>query len=278
MMDILVPTDFSACAEFALDAAVSLAKKSEGVIHLLHVVEPVSKAKLEFLEAEMVKKEEDQEKENALVLLAALKDAYPGVEYKIHLETGNVVEVMEKYTNDHEIDLIVMGSHGASGPSRLFVGSNAQKAVRKIKRKILVVKDSLKDNSFNEVVFASSFNMEERDALRQFRDFIMPFSPKVHLVYISTDMFFGLPSKVIKDIMEEAKSEMAPLEVETHYFKDYSVEEGIERLSKKLGASLVGISNHSKNTLKRIISGSNVEALVNHSAIPILSVDYPEVM
>ncbi|MBK7409888.1 MAG: universal stress protein [Saprospirales bacterium] len=39
-------------------------------------------------------------------------------------------------------------------------------------------------------------------------------------------------------------------------------------------ADLIGISNHERHPLKRILVGSNVEALINHSKLPVLVIDY----
>ena len=277
-MDILVPTDFSACAEYALEAAVLMAKKNkDAVIHFLHVVEPFPTSKTDFLDDAMIQKEMNQEKENALILMAALHDEHPGPTYKIHVEVGKVIDVIEDFAEKIDADLIIVGSHGASEDFKLYMGSNAQKIVRKIRRKILVVKDSFKSANLNEVVFASGFNTSERPAMLEFKNFVQSFAKKVHLVYINTNLFFGLPKNVIRDVMKEAETAFHPLEVETHYFNDYTIEEGIERISKKLGTGLIGISNFSKKPLKRIFSGSNVEALVNHSDLPVLSIDFQPV-
>ncbi|MFT7452175.1 MAG: nucleotide-binding universal stress UspA family protein, partial [Patescibacteria group bacterium] len=51
---------------------------------------------------------------------------------------------------------------------------------------------------------------------------------------------------------------------------------GIRHLSDELGADLIAISNEKRHPIKRIFSGSNVEALVNHAEIPILSIDFKD--
>lgn len=276
-MNILVPTDFSACAEYALEAAVEMAKKNSGTIHFLHVIEPLQSSKMDYLSKDMWQKEMDKEKENALILMAALVDTYQGVDFKIYVEEGKVVEVIEKHAEMIDADLLIVGSHGTGEGSTIYMGSNAQKIVRKVRRKILVIKASFKNVKLDEVVFASGFNVSERPAMLEFRDFVKPFARKVHLVYINTNLFFGLPKNVITDVMKEAATSFHPLEVEIHFFNDYSIEKGIERISENLNAGLIGISNIHKHPLKRIISGSNVEALVNHSSLPVLSVDFEPV-
>lgn len=272
-MNILVPTDFSLCAEYALEAAKILAGKTNAVIHLIHVVEPTNAAKSDYIDKAMVVKEIDKNKENALILMSALHDTYNGPTYKIYVETGNVTEVVKEYSDKIDADLILVGSHGSNDKSNLYMGSNAQKIVRNIKNKVMVVKQSIKNLNLKEVVFASDFNTADQPAMSAFSKFVQAFADKVHLVYINTNLFYGLPMNVIKDVMKDAESHFSPLKVETHYFNDYGVEEGINRISESLNVGLIGISNISKHPLKRIFSGSNVEALVNHSELPVLSVD-----
>lgn len=276
MKNILVPTDFSACAEYALEAAVFFAKFNDAVIHLVHVIEPLDSRRSASAGLEILLKEKEQYAENSLTLLNALTDEYPWNKYEIKLLEGKVTDAIKSYLSDKSIDLVVMGSHGVQDKKRSFMGSNAQKFVRELNRKVLVIKEPLGSLNFEEVVYASGFNVNEYPSIDRFIDFIRPFAKRVHLVYINTDLFFGLPSSVVKGIMEETKARFHPMEVETHYLKDYSVEHGIRHISEKLNASLVGISNHSKHTLKRIFSGSTVEALVNLSALPILSIDYAD--
>ena len=56
--------------------------------------------------------------------------------------------------------------------------------------------------------------------------------------------------------------------------QDLSVEHGIRVFAEELGADLIAISNHERHPVRRILRGSTVEALVNHAAIPVLSIDY----
>ncbi|MCB0635227.1 MAG: universal stress protein, partial [Lewinella sp.] len=60
----------------------------------------------------------------------------------------------------------------------------------------------------------------------------------------------------------------------THLYRDLNPERGIRGLATELGADLIGISNLHRHPLKRVLSGSTVEALVNHSHLPVLSIDF----
>lgn len=130
---ILVPTDFSPSANQARDYAATLADKFDAELHLLHVVvEPYIRPAQEdprirpqdilpqFLhnaEAELKGAMSDVKLASGRPLICTVKVGYP-------------VDEILKYSNEKQIDLIVMGTQGHRGLSRLLLGSVAEKLVR----------------------------------------------------------------------------------------------------------------------------------------------------
>jgi len=136
---ILVPTDFGDCAERALDVAVELAQKLDTKLTLLHVCElPVSSYAIyaqglyfpmDSLEAAAAK---------ALDLATTrLKARYPKAESA--LRTGTALDQVLAVRDELGADLIIMGTHGRRGVSRLLLGSVAEKAVRMAPVPVLTV-------------------------------------------------------------------------------------------------------------------------------------------
>lgn len=268
MKNILVPTDFSACAGHAIDVAFKLAKKFDSTVHLLHVITDARAGDNE--------EEWNQSIENANILLKKICDEHPTVEAVPLTATGKLMKVLEQYVAAHGIDLVVMGSHGASGKQEYFVGSNTQKAVRSIFAHVLVVKDQVEDVDFDKVVFASNFNQSERSAFLKFKEFIKHFIPEIHLVMVHTSSLFDPPYVVSQEAMKDFQVLCEPFKSQTHIFRDFTIEKGIRTFADDIGAKLIAVSNHYRHPLKRMIIGSNVEALINHSHLPVLSIDYLE--
>ena len=275
MKSILVPTDFSEFALFAFDTSLKLARRFGSRVHLLHVLDlPVNwskMTKLQQAEHPVVLERIDQ----AEKLMAELHEKASDVNIEIHYVGGKLKEAIQSYVLKNGIELVVMGSHGMSGKSEYFIGSNTQKVVRTVHCPILVVKEPLEDLNFSEVIFASSFNENERQPFLAFKNFIKHFIPKIHLVYIDTASLFDPPYIVNKEAMEDFRVLSKPFSCEIHIFKDLSVERGIRTMAEKLNVGLIGISNHHRHPVKRMLVGSNVEALVNHASLPVLSIDYP---
>lgn len=267
MKNLLVPTDFSGCADNALEAAVQLARRFEAKLHLLHF--------LKVPKGWAQPQEQEQAEAKAAQAIEQRIEKYADLEISSAVQTGkNLRDQVNLYVKDHGIDLIVMGSHGASGKSEFFIGSNTQRVVRTVNCSTLVIKDRLPEVDFNKVVFASSFNENERGAFLKFKKFIKHFLPEIHLVAVHTSTIFDPPYTVTKEAMEDFKALCQPFSCKIHIFKDFTIDRGIRTFADEIGAQLIGISNHHRHPLKRMLVGSNVEALINHADVPVLTIDY----
>lgn len=274
MKSILAPTDFSACAFQATEAAAGLARRFGAALHLMTCLDiPANWNHLSAREKAQLP-EAQQRIYNAEVLFNDLRSRFPDIEVKTAYCGGKLTAEVKKYVSRFSIDFIVMGSHGAGGKNEYFVGSNTQKVVREVHCLTLVIKEPLEEVNFDKVVFASSFHQNERAPFMKFKDFVKHFVPEIHLVEIHTSSLLDPPYFLSHEAMEEFRSLCTPFRCETHIHRNFNVERGIRAFAEEVGAKLIGISNHHRHPLKRMLIGSNVEALINHSSIPVLSIDY----
>jgi len=277
---ILVPTDFSIFAEYALDAAILFAKKLNAEIHLYHSADIPDD--WEDLPAE-VRYHDGANKQVAIKVRNILEQLQQKVEaegitcYR-HYTGGkflkNINEIIEKI----DFDLIVMGSHGASGKEEWFLGSNTQKVVRKLHQNVIVVKNKMTKIDFSEVLFVTGLEKEDQEAFRRFLDFIAYFNvDKVYVMTVNTSSFFSQPSILVKSVLKKFEAIAEGFNVSTHFYRDYTIDAGIRHFVDDYEIDLVGMSNHVRHPFKRIFQGSNVEMVVNHCEVPVLAIDYVEV-
>jgi nucleotide-binding universal stress UspA family protein len=140
---ILVPTDFSDTADAALDYGKMLAAKFGASVHLVHVfsdpyVLPAYAPDV-YSEVPAVLREEalrdvDQELTKRR---DAGDDSVPIVTATV---TGLTAKELVRYATEHEIDLIVMGTHGRHGIAHLILGSVAEHIVRTAPCPVLTVR------------------------------------------------------------------------------------------------------------------------------------------
>ena len=129
---------------------------------------------------------------------------------------------------------------------------------------------------FRKVVYASSFNKSEKNSFLKFKKFIKHFLPEIHLVLIRSTTFFSTPKILQEEALKDYAALCQPFTCHTHIFKDFTIEHGIRVFAEKLAADLIVVANHNRHPLKRMFAGSNVEALINHADLPVLSIDYEE--
>ena len=275
---ILVPIDFSECSIQAFESALSLAVELNADVSVLHCMDLPSgwenwphRAKDEnpfLLERE----------KKATGDLKQLYDRVVerGLKAKTHLSTLSVSEAVEEKLKTDAIDLVVMGSHGVSAKQEYFIGSNAQKVLRKIKVPLLVLKSGLPTPvNFKRGLFASSLIEADKEALLRFAEFGKSFGmEELHIVAVDTANYFSQPGFIMIEAIKGFKESISGLEVFTSFQKDTSVEAGVRHYSEAKEIDLIGISNREKNPIKRIFIGSNVEMLINHCPAPVMSLDW----
>lgn len=142
---ILVPTDGSQAATAAIEEAVDLADQLDAELHALYVVEPIPLGGFSAgpgpasAEWDGVVDKQRTEGESATGSVAE-RAQERGVDVVTAIEHGKPnVEILE-YAEAHDIDAIVMGTHGRSGADRLVVGSVTEKVVRKSDVPVLTVR------------------------------------------------------------------------------------------------------------------------------------------
>ncbi|MFB6108881.1 MAG: universal stress protein [Haloplanus sp.] len=129
---VLVPVDESEQAKKALDYAIET--HGEGDITLLHVlsvpsrIHPLRKSGYEGIEQVV-----EDAKEDAEQLLGELQSraAEQGVDVTTDTAQGSVAKEIVAYAEEGDFDLIVIGSHGRSGASRVLLGSVAESVARR---------------------------------------------------------------------------------------------------------------------------------------------------
>src|SRR5579883_2517868 len=138
---ILVATDFSRCAQSALDLAIQLAAANKATIELFHVftiptwigparevfaADGATIAGIERVVKEGLAKERARVESSGVRVTTA------------HAEGAPIPEVILGRAREVEADLLVMGTHGRSGVKRLLLGSVAERVLRAAPCPVLV--------------------------------------------------------------------------------------------------------------------------------------------
>ena len=125
---ILVPTDGSPAAERAIDHAIEFATTFDATVHALYVVDVALYSSLEAGVDAVIDALEREGEEAVAEIETQCSEA--GVDSESAVLVGTVHRAIEEYVAEHDIDLVVMGTHGRRGVERFLLGSVTERTVR----------------------------------------------------------------------------------------------------------------------------------------------------
>jgi len=266
MKKILVPCDFSEPAVQAFKFAVEIARQSSGEVYLLNVIElPVlydSPAVIPFEQSYM-----DELKVSAEKSFKKMKEKWAeDVKVKSTVEFGGLISTIRKTVTKVKADLVVVGTHGASGFKEFTIGSNTEKLVRTINVPVIAIKKAPK--SVKSIVFPTTPDFDQEELTMKVKDLQDFFKAKLHLVYVNT------PSVFMKDVY--TKPALAAL-AKRFMLKNFTISvvndlsevEGIINFTGSIKADLVAMRTHGRRGIAHFAVGSIAENLVNHIECPI---------
>ena len=273
MKKILVPTDFSDTAEHALKIAAQLAKKHNSEIYLLHMLElpmqlidPVAGGNSQNLPESIFFMKLAHQRFAKLMQRPFLKDIKVHETVMFHQAFDGIMEVSE----DYDCDIIIMGSHGASGFKEMFIGSNTEKVVRSSHIPVLVIKNEHGNFEDENFIFATDADGSNKHTLEKAYNFAQLIEAKFHLLFINTLNNF-ITSTEVRERIDNFISGFNIHDYEMHIYNDVSVEKGILNFAMKQKKALIGISTHGRKGLAHFFNGSISEDLVNHANMPVVT-------
>jgi nucleotide-binding universal stress UspA family protein len=142
---IMVPTDGSGFDREAIRVALRMAERSDAKVRLVRVLASDSffgttpEAHWTPMSAELGRSERTSALSELYALAAECRSEFK-VDITVDLHGGPVADVLQGYAKRHDVDLIVMSTHGRSGISRLSLGSVTDSLIRHTTIPVLVVK------------------------------------------------------------------------------------------------------------------------------------------
>ncbi|HET7215673.1 MAG TPA: universal stress protein [Terriglobia bacterium] len=134
---ILWTTDFSPASQASLPHAIALARRYESTLYLAHVAVPHV---YPLVSPEVVPYVEDLRKSNS-TRLATLAESgqLQGIPHEVLMRHGEVAEEVNAMVRNHQIDLLVLATHGRRGFRHFLLGSVAEEIWRTAECPVLTV-------------------------------------------------------------------------------------------------------------------------------------------
>lgn len=273
MKKILFPTDFSKTANNAFVYALEMAKFIKAELIVLHVYDlpPVSYEGYPTYVADVYESIELSNFENfkdQVPLLRKIAEEHnlDSIPMSHVLEQGDLIGVMKRLVKDEKIDLIVMGTSGATGLKELFLGSNAGTVIEKIPILSLTVPNKAKFDKIKKIGLTTRYSRKDKIALKQVLDFARQVDAKVKCLFVRT-----FDSNLKQSLIDKWKHDFKNEPVEFFIIPSEDVKGTIEDFLVQKDIDILAMLSYKHNFFENILGKSLIKTFAFESDVPILA-------
>ncbi len=272
MKKILFPTDFSETANNAFVYVLEMAKAFKAEVLVLHVysLPIVTYEGYPAYVAEVLDSVELNTFENFKDQIPYLKKIAEDHHFdlaKINyiLEQGDLVSVIKKIAKKEQVDLIVMGTHGASGLKESFLGSNTGSVLSNVPVTLLCVPHNAKFNSIQKIAFTTRFRNKDHKALQQVIDFANTINAKIKCLHVRT-----AESDVQESVIEKWRKDFEHDSVSFFTIPDNDVETTVFDFITSQEIDILAMLTYKRSFFQELFRESLAKKMTYHTEIPLL--------
>ena len=268
IQNILVPIDLSENSLNALDSAVALAKKHGASIFLLYVADNLSSLTDTHPDTFL----SNQANVDVMTALAGSIKHANDISLTVLEEEGNVVETIIKKSLQLQSDLIVIGTHGASGYRDGFMGSTAYNVIKYSSCPVLTIPPKRKFTAFNKILFP----------IRPVSGALQPYSVACHFLSSNANLeVLGLSylriereTTVLDKIVDEIRDQLegGRIKVTTIWGHGNSISTDILQQVQQNSPDLIIVTSALDAIPKASFIGPHAQKVIHGSKVPILNI------
>jgi nucleotide-binding universal stress UspA family protein len=285
---LLWPTDFSRGAESAFPHAAALAHWHDAELHILNVREGGDELRAEMADQFPVSKG----------ILANYLAAADGPPQPFDLNALSLVqeqvdaaapaEAIVTYIEEHDIDLVVAGTHGRRGLQRFLIGSVAEEVVRTAPCPVLTVRAGEQVSSAwnaSTILAPVDFSEGSTTAVRYAKELALTYGAQIMLLHAIEEVMYpsayGLEMADVPgpDVVDRVETSLASL-AETEIGYEHVVVDAVVGYAPSVildyqqehDVDLLVIATHGRSGLERLLLGSVTERIVRRATCPVFVV------
>lgn len=272
---LLIPVDFSETSLLAIKHGADIAKQNNSQVHLLHVVNANYASQDLFIPLVTINQSEIETK--AAEKLNQLADDVKK-EFKIQVQSGIAVGSpafeISHYAKEHNINLIIMGTHGYSPIEELVIGSVALKVITKSHCPVMAMSSAATHSGYNKILIPIDDTVNSRQKVVYALDMAKKFNATVYAMALltsdeSSDQ--GAMEVVLHQIAELAKEENVACQLHLQTDVKNRANATVE-YSNKIGADLVIIMTDQDAELSGFFLGPYSQQVIHLSKVPVIAI------
>ncbi|MEQ8425992.1 MAG: universal stress protein [Cyclobacteriaceae bacterium] len=269
-LKVLLLTDFSDLSKVAINYGLNMAGKLDAEFTILNVVRldgvPKSHLKMKQIERSLttISLEEGQKlaMESAQQLKSKAKVTFKAI------KSHTVADTVRRYAEAHNVNLIIMGSRGASRLKKVVLGGTTVSVIDACNAPVLAIPEKAEFTNFKNVVYASDLKNVQKEL-----DTIIPFArifdSNIHMVHVVEAIDKNVDAKVeeVKKLVTKANYSKIHLEV----IIDDNVPVAIDNYIKSKKAEALTTFTHELNLFEKIFARSVTRKLAYQGTIPLIT-------
>lgn len=287
---ILVPTDGSDGAMAAARRAIDLADRAGAALHVVSVVEVPAGESGQPDETDRADRGEllDADADRAIESVAITAQEHLSESVVTAVESGTPFRRITEYADEHDVDMIVMGTHGRTGLERFLLGSVAEKTLRTSPVPVCTVSPAAGEieigaTSYDTVLLPTDGSEGAERAMDWGIAIADLYDGTVHTVYsVDTSRFTSTGSvaslheqleRTGRRALESVRDRAVAADVNVvanlgtgpaaRMILDYADEHDVD---------LIAMGTHGRSGAERYLVGSVTETVVRHADVPVCSV------
>jgi nucleotide-binding universal stress UspA family protein len=276
MKNILLPTDFSENSMNAIKYALDFYEKSACNFYLLHVIKlnniaindsPYNLNK-EILEDNYTKPAKAKIRE---VLKHISTKFSNNKKHKFYTLTDYnfLVDSIRQHVEEKKIDIIFMGTKGATGLKKIIVGSNTGDVITKVHCTTLVIPENAKFKPLKEIAFPTDFSLlYDINTLQPIVDILESNDAAIRVLHISKkDTVLNNDQKKNQELLEDYFNNY---DNSFHFLTNKKVEDAIQCFVESRDIDMITMVAKNLNYFQQILFHSKIENISYHTDVPFL--------
>lgn len=274
MKNILLPTDFSDNAYNAIEYAVQLFENEECVFHLLNTYTPISYSMATLgsgFDTMMMAEVTRNNSENGLIEIEEkIKEKYNNPKHTFQRQSSfnlliNEIETIIKARN---IDLIVMGTKGATGAQEIFLGTNTVYTIKKAKCAVIAVPKKYTYSVPRDMLFPTDFKFSmENNYLPVLREICVSHNSLLRVL----NVYLGKPlDSSQQNTKKKLEDFIKPIPCVFHEKEDMDITDAVEEFQIKYKIDFLIMIQNKHSIFENLLFKPVVNQMVYHTNVPFM--------
>ncbi|WP_299249659.1 universal stress protein [uncultured Aquimarina sp.] len=273
---ILLPTDFSKNAWNAISYAIELYKNEECDFYVLNVFNATGYALESMMIPEPGEKKYDEAKEKSekglgkILERLSFRDDYPLHNFFMVSQFNSLLEAIKDLVDKQDIEMVIMGTKGATNASDVVYGSNTVLVMEKVRNcPVMAIPEDVIYTEPKEIVFPTDYKMQvKRRELQYLIEIAKITNAAVCFLYVSNDDTLDNEQvnnqKLLKEYFDHIPHTF-------HILRNVDVKGGLSAFVESRNSDMITFINRKHSFFGSIFSRPMVKDLGYHSRVPVLA-------